>query len=221
MLGFLCVLFLAAFSASAKRFHLSRSFFGPFLSFFYLSCTRPSPVPSISPNFTLSLLTFSIYCPPSVIVIRRITGDQREKSRTSTTDLSPRSLSPFSLSGPGLLSPCCVFLFDIVLSALFTAVTAPLTRSSACKQVRSRQAHNARAQGCASIAAAKRGLHALVFPLLSCWKCTFLLEINKVSILMSVVAVFCKFCVTLRCGSTLWKSSSSSCTNLLDSLFSC
>lgn len=162
MLGFLCVLFLAAFSAPAKRFHLSRSFFGPFLSFFYLSCTRPSPAPSISPNFTLSLLTFSIYCPPSVIVIRRITGDQREKSRTSTTDLSPRFLSPFSLSGPGLLSQCCVFLFDIVLSAVFTAVTAPLTRSSACKQERSRQPHNAPALGCTSVIAAKRGLHALL-----------------------------------------------------------
>lgn len=35
-----------------------------------------------------------------------------------------------------------------------------------------------------------------MFPLLSCWKCTFLLEIHKVSILMSAVAVFCQFCVT-------------------------
>lgn len=137
MLGFLCVLFLAAFSASAKRFHLSRSFFGPFLSFFYLSCTRPSPGPSISPNFTLSLLTFSIYCPPSVIVIRRITGDQREKSRTSTTDLSPRFLSPFSLSlgrdcflgvvFSSLTSFCLQFLR---LSLLLWHVVALVSRSA-------------------------------------------------------------------------------------------
>lgn len=88
-LGFFCVLFLATFPVS-----LELLFFGPFLSFFYLSCIHPSPVPSISPNFTLSLLTLSIYCPPSVTVIRRMTGDQREESRTGTTELSPRFLTP-------------------------------------------------------------------------------------------------------------------------------
>lgn len=131
---FVCVLSLAAFSASAKNLQLSHSFFGPFLSFFYFLCIHPSPVPSISPNFTLSLLTCSIYCRPSVILIRRITGDQREESRTSTTELSPRFLTPFFFWAGIAFPVLSVFLFDIVLSAGFTAVTAPLTSSSACKQ---------------------------------------------------------------------------------------
>lgn len=142
------MLFLSSFSASAKRFHLSRHFSVSF-------APHPSPVPSISPNFTLSLLTFSIYCPPSVIVIRRITGDQREESRTSTTDLSPPFLSPFSFWARIAFLVLSVFLFAIVLSAVFTAVTASLTCSSACKQTCSRQLHNARAQGCSRMLSAQ------------------------------------------------------------------
>lgn len=130
----LCAIFSCFFSL-CQKISLEPLFFWP-ISQLLLPFVPPPlpPVPSISANFTLSLLTFSIYCPPSVIVIRRITGDQREKRRTSTTDLSPPFLSPFSLWAGIAFSVLSVSLFDIVLSAVFTAVTAPLTRRSACKQ---------------------------------------------------------------------------------------
>lgn len=107
--------FLFIFSLSAKV--LSRSPFGhPTFFFFYPFYAWPSfppfLAPSISPNFALSLLTFSLSCPPSVIVIRGVRGDQSEESRTSTTDLSPPSL-PLSLA---LLSVPSSFLLVVFSS---------------------------------------------------------------------------------------------------------
>ena len=127
-------LFLVTLPASAKRFHMSQSLLWAISQFLLPYMHPPTPIPSISPNFTLSLVTFSIYCPPSVNVIRRITGDQREESWTSTTDLSPRFPTPFSFWARIAFLVLSAFLFDIVLSAVFTAVTALVTQSSACKQ---------------------------------------------------------------------------------------
>lgn len=104
-----CHLFLASSSSSSslcQSFNLTRSLLLATLLFFIfiLFTLPPFLAPSISPDFALSLLTFSLSCPPSVTVIRGVRGDQREESRTSTTDLSPPSL-PLSLS-PSLFSQC-------------------------------------------------------------------------------------------------------------------
>lgn len=119
-----CSIYSSFFSPSANTWIWAALSFGlpPFLWPFFLWSLSFSPVltPSISPNFVLSLLTFSLSCPPSVIVIRGVRGDQREESRTSTTDLSPPSLSLFSLFKLAFFLSC-VFYFGLSFTFLLVS----------------------------------------------------------------------------------------------------